>query len=160
MKGWHQLQAQEQRILILGAVALSAILFYALIWEPLSLERQQLTQQVQTQRDTYQWMQNAAQDIKALQAQRPAATALVQTSLLAVIDQSLRSSALRSISKRIEPKGENQVRVDFSAVTFNDLITWLAQLHQQHSINISHLNIERLAQNGQVKAYVRLERAA
>ncbi len=159
MNRWNQLSAREQRVLLLGGATLCVILLYFFAWQPFVVEKQRLTQQVSDQYATLQWMQQAAADIQALQAQQmPAASSPVQTSLLALVDQSIRNGALSSINKRIEPKGDNQVRVDFTAVDFNHLLQWLTQLHNQHQVSISSLNLERLTQAGRVKAYVRLER--
>lgn len=159
MDWWNQLAVREQRILVLGSLTLSLMLVYFLAWEPFSLEKQQLRQQLKGQRESLQWMQQAAAEIQSLQAQqKTAAPSEAQTSLLTLVDQSIRSSILSSVSKRIEPKGNSQVRVDFTAVSFNDLLQWLTQLHNQHQVTISSLNLERLSEQGQVKAYVRLER--
>jgi len=159
MIGWNQLAARDQRILLWGGIALSMILVYFFAWEPFAIEKQRLTKQLSEQEATWQWMQQAAQDIQRLQTQaKPNAPRNSQTSLLTLVDQSIRNSILRNASKRIEPKGDTQVRVDFTAVRFNDLLQWLTQLHNRHQITINSLNLERLAQDGQVKAYVRLER--
>ncbi len=160
MLNWNQLEPRDQRILLIGSSVLSAILLYFFLWQPFVTEHARLSSQVREQHASYQWMLGAVKEIKALQAQSGAATPSHNgVSLLAVVDQSLRNTALNSANKRIEPSGDTQVRVDFTAVAFNDLMQWLTLLHNQHQVQISSLNLERLSA-GQVKASVRLERAS
>ena len=108
MKAWFmQLALRERRIVIFGAAMLIIVLIYVLIWEPLVKHRQQLRQTVTEQQALVEWMQQAAQEAGQLRAVKGGAAGKLPEgqSLLAVVDQSAKSSGLGAAMKRVEPEG-------------------------------------------------------
>jgi general secretion pathway protein M len=144
MKQWfNQLAPRERRALIIGVIALAGILVYFMLWEPFITERTQLENIIASQKATLDWMNETAAEVQQLR--RQSKTSSIKTrkqSLLSLIDRSTRTGALSKANKRIEPKGERQVRVNFKEVSFTELMRWLGQLHNQHQVQVSTITIE------------------
>ncbi len=154
-----QLEPRERHTLLVGALVLSALLLYFLVWEPFQAARAQLANIIASQERDLQWMQQAAGQIRQLRATQSAKpTRADTTSLLAIIDSSTRAGDLAKVSKRIEPQGETGVRVSFETVRFTFLVQWLAVLHTQHGIQVQALSLERDAAPDMVKARLTLGR--
>ncbi|RKZ78326.1 MAG: type II secretion system protein M, partial [Candidatus Parabeggiatoa sp. nov. 1] len=78
-------------------------------------------------------------------------------SLLSMIDKSTRQGALSKTNKRIEPKGEHEVRVNFEDVSFTELMRWLGQLYNQHQVQVSTISVERQPVHDKVKVRLTLK---
>ncbi|MDY6992714.1 MAG: type II secretion system protein GspM [Pseudomonadota bacterium] len=142
MKQWlAQLTLRERYALLLAGLALGAGLGYFLLWLPLITAQQQLNTIVTTQQATVHWMQQAALEVK--QHQTHANSETPAPSLLSLIDESMRQSALSKRLKRIEPHNEDSVAVSFEQIRFSELITWLGQLYNHYHIDVRTLSLER-----------------
>jgi general secretion pathway protein M len=157
MKQWFkQLAPRERRAIIYGAAALGCILVYFVLWAPFVTARAQLENIVAAQQITLDWMQAAAADVQQLRQQSRTQSAH-KPSLLSLIDKSTRTGALDKARKRIEPKGEREVRVNFEEVSFTELVRWLGQLYNQHQVQVSTISIERLDTSDRVKVRLMLK---
>ncbi len=157
---WNQLQPRERLVLLLGGLSLAVITGYFLFWEPLSQERQRLRQQVAAGQALHQWMRRAAGQVESLRRQAGAGKTPGNTrrSLPGLLDASLRQGPLAETEKRLEPRDENSVRLEFNDAVFDELLQWLAGLRQQHGVNVVSANFERLSTPGRVKAHLTLSR--
>lgn len=159
MKDWfNNLETRERRILIAGGLGLAIILIYFMGWDPLKQKVDNLEQQVAAQRGTLQWMEQAAQEVRLLsaQGQRPSLPSGGQ-SLLALVDTTAKNAGLSGAVKRLQPEGDNSVRVWMEQASFDALVLWLGKLANNYGIEASSLNIERQATAGQVNARLTLE---
>jgi general secretion pathway protein M len=159
MNWFNQLTSRERRTLMIGTVMLGGILFYFLVWEPFVTARTQLENIVASQQSTLQWMNDAAAEVQQLQ-QRPQTKPSKKStqSIISLIDKSTRIGALRGTNKRIEAKGQQEVRVTFEEVSFTDLMRWLKKLYNQHQIQISTISIEQKHKPDKVKVRLTLNR--
>lgn len=151
------LEPRERAILIIGGIALSLLLGYFFLIDPLLTERHQLTNITQSQQKTLNWMQTASLEIQQLRNQsthspRP----ILNQSLFSLIDESLQQTNLQKLDKRIEPRKETEVRVNFDKVGFSDLINWLGDLENQYGVQVLLMNVEPLKQANQVKVRMTL----
>jgi len=149
---WFSLSQSDQRALIGGVSAGGVLLLWFAVWEPLQQQKHSLQQQLQSLQADYQWMQQAAPQIKQLQRGGNQAN-LNPLSLLSQIDQSLQKSPLNRIDKRISPKNDNRVQLDFEGVDFNQLMAWLAKL-QQHAVQVHSLSLSQQDSVGMVKVHL------
>lgn len=158
MKEWlANLAPRERRIMVGGAVVLVLLLFYLIIWQPLHTGVAQMRTSVAEQRDTLRWMREAAAEVKSLATSGGQGSAgLGGRSLLAVVDQSARSSNLGPALKRVEPEGQNSVRVRLEGASFDAMVGWLSGLARSSQVFATSLSIERADANGQVDARVTL----
>ncbi|GAB4350028.1 MAG: type II secretion system protein M [Gammaproteobacteria bacterium] len=157
---WAGLAQNERRLVMLGGVALLVVLFYALIWLPLQKERDRLTEELSAQRENLAWMQTHAAEARALLAKRPSVRPLSGQSLLGLVDRTVRGNRLTETLQRIQPEGNDAVRVWLEAASFDDVSRWLGQLEQRHGIRVESINIERHQAPGRVTVRLTLKSPA
>ena len=154
---WTALAPREQAGLLLAAAVVAGFILYALIWEPLDGGVRTLGLQVEAKRGELAWMRQAAAEAKRLQGttmqpERPAGV-----SLLAAVDGALRGSPLREALQRIEPEGDDTVRVWLRKAPFNDLLELLASLERRYGVRPISITMERHEQPGRVDARLVLQ---
>ena len=155
---WAGLQANERRMLILGAIALGLILPYFAIWSPIQDDVAALQKQVQEQQAVKRWMDQAAVEVKQLGGGSGAALRPQDgRSLMAVVDQTAKRSGLGSGLKRLEPEGQAAVKVWLEQVSFDDMLRWLSSLEQKNGLAVATITIDRQDVAGRVNARMTLE---
>ena len=160
MSWWQNLESRDRQILLVGGVLLIIILLYVMVWEPLDKSVRELDRGVDARRVTLQWMNEAATEIKSLQAgAQPVGEGLGGRSLLSVVDQAARQAGLGPSLKRVEPEDKDKVRVWMEKVPFDKLVTWTGGLTRQYGVTVNSIRIERLDDPGLVNARVTLEEA-
>ena len=162
MKAWWQRLNARERWMVAGGTTLTLLLLlYALVWQPFQSRLQGLRQQVAQQRVELAWMQQAAKEIKRLTGaagtgSRPAG-ASEGRSLLTLVDQTAKTAGLGSAVKRVEPQGEDKLRVQLEQVNFDKMILWLGTLKQEHGVIATNVIVDRQTDNGQVNARLVLQ---
>jgi len=153
---WRNLQAREQRTLLIGGVAVLMLLIYSLVIDPFTQGLSRLEQGVAENRALLAWMEQAAQQVKTLRG----SSAVQQAgggSLLSLIDRSAKQNGLGGALKQVKPEGEG-VRLRFEQAGFDDMVRWLGRLGAEQGVGVTTLTLERLPSSGQVNATVVLER--
>lgn len=158
MQYWHNLQAREQRTLMFGALLGLPLLIYSLVVDPFSQKLEQLQQSVAADRELLAWMEQSAQQVKALRGSGGSKRS-AGGSLLSLIDASAKQNGLGGALKQVKPEGKG-VRLRFEQASFDDMVRWLGRLGSEQGIAVTMLNMERLPESGQVNASVVLERGA
>jgi len=157
---WDNLQASERRTLTLGGIALAVILFYFMIWLPGHQGAAMLEQQVTEARRLKSWMQQASAEARALgAAAAPAPTPGGNggQGLFALADQSARQAGLANAIRRVEPSGNNRVRVNLEQASFDDMIRWLATLKTRHGVEVDNITVRAANAAGRVNVQLMLE---
>lgn len=157
------LSDSERRTLIIASVVLTLLAGYALAWEPLMSTVARLHAGVEQQRVSVAWMNSAAQEAQTLLRARTGASQAISRggqSLLAVVDQTARREKLGSALKRIEPRGQDEVRVRLEDAVFDDMVAWLGALQKRYGVLIDSVAIDRQASPGRVTANLTLKDAA
>jgi len=152
---WSGLAERERRVLSLGAAALGLIVIYSGIWEPVADARQRQQVNLQAARAL-------AVQLESLAATAPraggGALAGAGQSLLAVIDQSRKSSQVTNPPSRLQPEGDNTVRIWLEDVPFDALLRWLGDLQTRYGVRVDNADIERESGPGLVNARLTLMR--
>ena len=156
---WAGLQASERKILIIGAVALAFILPYFGVWLPLQKDVAALESQVQEQHAVKRWMQQASAEVKQLRGAGGSNPVRPQDgrSLLAVVDQTAKRSGLGPGLKRLEPEGQDAVKVWLEQIAFDQMVAWLTSLEQKNGLAVETITIDRQDIDGRVNARMTLE---
>ena len=158
MKQWFSnLNSRERRIVTSGATVLLVILLYLMVWEPLTSKRDQLKVSVNAQQTNYEWMQQAAAEIRQLSG-KGAGVKKHTGSMLGTINKSAKSLLKGAVIKRVEEDRQQGVRVWIEQVAFDDLLRWLGQIQQQYGIRVSSLVSERHSKVGRVNVRLILQR--
>lgn len=159
---WNNLRAREQRILLLGAVALTGALIFVLLVEPTLEARNQAEQRLAESRAQLNWMQEHAdavarqaradgEDRDAGSAPRPGG------SLLAHVDASARAFGLADALQQVRPASGDGVDVRMEDAAFDELMGWLGELETEGGVVPVRLALERGSRGGHVNADLQLE---
>ena len=159
MKDWYLRQTPRDRVivLVLGVLSLLGI-FYAFIWHPLTTGLDDNRTLINTKRETLQKMEVAKGKIQALDGGssiklKDAGGKAPYT----LIDERIRAGNLGR-PDRVEPRGANGARVQFSSVEFDKLVLVLADL-ELYGLRVDTMNITRSAkEQGMVSARFNMEK--
>jgi general secretion pathway protein M len=133
---WLALEPREQRVVGLGgAMVLLLVLVYGL-WLPSHRAAENAEKQYQRNRSL----------LLELQARAPAGNGTSATGSLLGTASATAGSAGLTLG-RIEPEGDNRVRVWLDKADFNRVAAWLATLSQQ-GVRLEEAQVERLAEGG------------
>ena len=159
MKAWFDALAPRERIMVsIAVVVVALLLVYAAAWSPLASSVTSLRESVDEQQSLKQWMQQSAAEVNRLRS-TVGGGAGDRRSLLAVVDQTSKQSQLAPAVKRIEPDGQELVRVSLEQVAFDDLVTWLGNLQRSFGVSVADVSIERQADSGRVNVRLTLKRS-
>lgn len=157
---WERLNERERWMVTAGAALTLLLLVYALVWQPFQNRLKGLRQAVAQQTADLAWMQQAAQEIKRLEQASSGAektSGSDRRSLLTLVDQTAKSAGLGSAVKRVEPQGEDKLRVQLEQVGFDKMIVWLGTLRQQHGVVATNVTVDRQGDSGEVNARLILQ---
>jgi len=161
IKALSTLKPQEARIVILGSIAMTAILLYQLAWLPANQSIERLEGIVNKQQTTEKWMTASAREIQQIRPSSSAANSNKNRpsgSLLTLTDTTARQFRLQKALKRVEPESQNSVRIWIEQANFDDLIQWLEALSSRHHITASKATISKQNASGIVDARLTLTR--
>nr|VFJ77925.1 MAG: general secretion pathway protein M [Candidatus Kentron sp. FW] len=123
------LKPRERIALAVAGVVIILSLLQLVIIEPLGNKVEYLKHRISRQEADLQWMQQAAGKIIRLRESAAAGEGVSHSeSLLIVVDRSAKKAGISQSVKRIEPVGEESVRVWIEEVAFDDLLRWLGDL--------------------------------
>lgn len=159
MKDWFEALQPRERMFVLSAIAVVALLMlYLIIWRPLDRAHTDMQTSVHT------WG-TALSELRPLQSQLQSsslnsAQASRNESLVVIVDNSLRERGLYSALQRSQPTAQNGIRVEFENAAFDDLILWLGDLATSHGLQLQSGSFSSNATDnaGRVNATVTLER--
>lgn len=139
---WLQQSARDQKILLWGGSAAAVLLFWALAWDPIDDARAGLRQQVSEFRGTRLWLEQVEQMIaRAPNSPRANNTTQIQSSLLRLVDDTVRSQGLAAAIERMEPDSPGRVRLWLRAAAFDDVVQWLEIASAEHGMTILQAQI-------------------
>ncbi len=160
MKEWFAgLEQRERHLVISGAVLLGLMLMYIAVWEPLTNKASTLRVSTAEQASTLRWMRQAAQDVKKLRGSGNRVKSTGGQSLLSVVDSTAKSGRLGTALKRVQPDGEQRVRVWMEAANFDDVMRWLVLLDTRYGVTIENSVFEMKQESGRVDARLVFEAA-
>ncbi|RKF13190.1 type II secretion system protein M [Alginatibacterium sediminis] len=145
---WVQLQKREQQLLIVASMFAFFALVYWGIWQPLSSQKANLSQRLQTQQVLLDWALDNRDRLKQAPQQADGSF----DNLNQLVSSTARANAITIT--RLLPK-ENQVELWIDAVRFESLLTWLEQLKKNHGVSTLLLEVEEIEQRS---AWVKVRR--
>lgn len=162
MKDWFAgLEPRERQLITVGAVVLTVMLLYLLAWEPIANDNEALKIRYQNNQQLIAWMEDAAEEAKALQSKIKASGPTSKSSkqsLLGVIDRTAKTNKLGSSVKRVQPDGKTGARVWLEKAVFNDVIKWLEKLQHKEGVRLVTSVIEKQDEPGLVNARLVFQR--
>lgn len=159
MREWFDnLAPRERWIVSAGGVMFALMMYFLLVWDPLSQKAARLHNDLADARDLVSFMQSTRQQVAQLGGQSASAPRSSGRSLLADVDSSSKRNGLGDKIKRIQPEGQTSVRVWIEGVPFEQLLRWMDQLQNQLGIVLSDGSLDRDDIAGTVKARLTLVR--
>jgi general secretion pathway protein M len=154
------LDAQQRLLVVSGAIVL-AVVIVASIWLSLLKDVARLETIVAEQRKLELWMQQSAKEALQLRGITTGNGGISENkSLLALVDETARQSRLGQAMKRVEPEGQDKVRIQLDGAVFDDIAQWLEKLASSYSIRVDRITIDKIDHTGFVNARVTLAGAA
>lgn len=154
---WDNLAPKERRLAMMGAIVLAILIVYVAIWMPMGQRVDRLQEDIAEQQTLLQWMRKASAEANALRAAQGGANVQRSgSSLLALVDQTARSHQLGPAIRRVEPKGDNAVRVQLEGAAFDNVVTWLESLNKTYGISVDTVSVDR-QEPGQITASLILQ---
>jgi len=154
---WENLQLREKRTLIAGGAALAAILYYFVVWQPLSEGIADKRERLAGLEEERVWMRDAVKRYQELD--ESAKPAQVGEAVYSLADRTARSAGLGDSLDGVDPVEDSQVRVQFESVAFNKLLQWLATLNREHGIVAGAVSLEK-AGDGRVNGQLTLKQGS
>ncbi len=159
---WQQLSLREKRLVIITAIVVTVTLLYFMIWEPLQDGIQTSRVRVNAQANTLHQVREQAAEAGQLRAtkSRKDANARGGGSLLVIIERTAQQKNLKSSLQKVQPEGQDGVRVWVENAAFDQLIDWLALLENKNTIYVSEIIIERQKEPGRINSRILLRVAS
>ncbi|MEM9302272.1 MAG: type II secretion system protein M [Pseudomonadota bacterium] len=153
---WAGLTSRERVALVSVLFVVLAFIYWLAIWRPLLSASVNATQRLDGATQDLAWMQAAAAEARRLKIQPVRATSRGDLSLPALAEQSARSAGLGAGFRRVEPIGEDRLRVTLEGISFDALMNWLTLLEGRYAIAAEELSVDRAGAPGVVDARLTL----
>ena len=149
-RNWDDRAARERRAITLGALVLSPLLVYYLLWQPAHVANAKLRASVPAMRAQAAHLRAQAVEAETVRHQ-PHSTVLDANALKTAIEESAVRHQVRNALSSLDVQQPNAVRITVTAISFEQWITWLRSLQQEQHIRVESTGIVPLPQTGMVK---------
>ena len=147
---WDDRAARERRAITLGALVLSPLLVYYLLWQPAHVANAKLRASIPTMRAQAAHLRAQAIEAETVRHQ-PHSTVLDANALKTAIEESAVRHQVRNAISSLDVQQPNAVRITVTAISFEQWVTWLRSLQQEQHIRVESTGIVPLPQTGMVK---------
>ena len=149
---WKQLSTRERQLLILTGVVVMITLFYFSLWQPLQDGIDNNRKRLQAQSNQLQLIQQQAAEAQQLSGsgKRRQGRVTDSSSMLAIIERTANQKKIKTALQKIQPEGQDGVRLWLEDIAFDQLIDWLSLLDTQHGIYVSDISLQRDDKPGRV----------
>ena len=158
MKEYLDRLSEHDRLLLILAVTIGLIMILVIGWHTFSGRVDHMHELRSTQEETLAYMNQAAQQVRQLRGKTPVHAGSGQ-SLMALLDSTARQSGLHNAVKRVDPEGQDKVRLRLEQAVFDDMMHWLESLGRTYGITVENITIDRLDSIGLVNARLTLVEA-
>lgn len=163
MHWWNSLSNRERRTVSVGGIVIIGLLSYVFVWSPISTATYRLHHQIFSQKNLYRWMWRANQHIQALTSagisKNSADISKVhdQTKVtLGSVERTLTNQGISLYVQHVQQQHTGQLVLNFHAVPFDKLMTWLQILVQQYDVSVEQFKASKTRLVGTVDANLML----
>ena len=151
LRAWYAgLQERDQRVVLIGAIALGLIVLVGGILLPMQSAVSGAVKAAATKREDLAWMRAHELEIRS-STPPPADTGEAPVVL---VDRVGRESGLASALRGTQPNATGGVRVQLEAAPFNAVVTWLDSLDNRYGVAIESITLDRSPAPGIVNANI------
>lgn len=155
---WQQLAPRERQWV--GTAIIIALLYlgYIFIWQPWQTYITNTQEKIAEQQQILAYLNQLPIPMRRINNSTKAPTKIKIKSdqLLNIISVSLENHKLQPFVSELSQQQSQEIHVKFSAVGFDNLISWLYDLWQIYTIKISSVNLVATNKSGEVKAEINL----
>ncbi|OLQ86566.1 general secretion pathway protein GspM [Vibrio ponticus] len=143
---WYRITPREQRLVMIGGVALGFGLLYWGLYQPVAQRAEQAQLNLNSEKQLLSWVQDKADQIVDLRGSGVKAISPLP------LNQAVSSSARRFNVEmvRVQPRGE-EMQVWVQPLPFNQLMSWIEYMKANHAIDVLFLDIDKSSQAGMVE---------
>ncbi|WP_376697376.1 type II secretion system protein GspM [Wenzhouxiangella sp. EGI_FJ10305] len=156
MNAWQQLDTRQRRLIGLAGLVLIVALVYVWVWEPLAEAREAERERIAQQQALLNWLGAVAPMAERLRENSRSSRDLGGRSLLGLADETARAAGLAGAVARIEPTGDDEVRVWLEGADFVSVMTWLEEFSRSRPVQVDQLQVDGSGDEGQVNVRVTL----
>ncbi len=158
LERYRELQPRERVMVAAGVVVVLLTLIYLVLWEPAANARSKQLAALADERALAERLETIAATVQKARAAGVGAVQGREQSLLTLLDQQGKSPELGKPPSRMQPEGDNEVKVWFEDVPFDALVRWMAVLETRNGVQIVGAELERRAGAGLVNARLTVTR--
>ena len=160
MNAWFRERSpREQMLLLAGAGMLLLVTLWLLVWEPVSHKRGQFSARVEQQQQILLQLRQLASEAGRIGVIPAGNLDRGDQSLLSLTDRTVRAAGLAGALRRIEPDGDNRVRLWLQQAQFDPMMSWLQSLARDYGVHVYAANVDLGERAGLVVADITLEDA-
>lgn len=146
---------REKGIVLLAAIVLAGLALHALVIEPYQNRSASLSEQLDQARTDLTWMKSMLPKLPS--ARKNIAQSEFSGSLANLINQSVRQQQLNSYLAQMTPRGDDEIRIRFSAIPFEQLVRFIAKINDD-GLEVKDLRINAADNPGQVDSNIVLNK--
>ena len=124
-----KLSLRERLILIAAVVVVGVLSIHGLLIEPYQQNFARVTEEIDQAKSDLLWMQSEVQRLPASSVAKKNVS--FTGSLAKLINQAVASQQLKTYLTQMTPIGDSEIRIRYSAINFNQLITFIATLKER-----------------------------
>ena len=147
---WSALMPRERAVLVAALLVAFAFVYWLALWRPLGAASLRSSQRLEAAAEDLAWMQVAAAEARTLGEEPVLTGTRGDLSLPALAEQSARSAGLGGGFRRVEPIGEDRLRVTLEGVSFDALTGWMSLLERRYGISAEAFSVDRAGAPGLV----------
>lgn len=147
---WDGRATRERRAITLGALVLSPLFAYFLLWQPAHVASAKLSAGVPAMRIQAAHLHAQAVEAETLR-HHPHPAVLDANALKTAVEESAVRHQMRDAINSLDAQQPNAVRITLAAVSFEQWLNWLRSLQQEQHIRAESAGIVALPQAGMVK---------
>lgn len=152
------LAPRERNLVYLAAAVLGVALVYFAIVLPVTSAAANRAARVEQKTADLAWMRQVAPQVMAAAAAGGSASS--NESLVVLVDRTGREAGLGNAIRDQSPSGEHGLRLRLESASFDDMVTWLVILQQQHGVRVDAATIDAAGAPGLVNASLTLAHGA
>lgn len=154
---WSNLSLREKRIVTAGSIAAFILLFYLLIWAPISNKAASLRTQIEKDAKLLSWMQAADNRIQILQQSLHPSSSISSKSMLSIIQNEINQPGFAKNLSALRQVDNHSVQINLQNVPFDGLINWLTQLSKSNGLQVTQMAVAPTTTSGLVTAEIILK---
>jgi type II secretory pathway component PulM len=124
-----KLNLREKWILVVAACVLAILSLHGLVIEPYQQKHSLLLERIDQAKSDLKWMQGEVQRLPS--GSTPKKVVSFDGSLANLINQEVAGQKLKTYLTQMTPVGDDEIRIRYSAIDFNQLILFIATLKDQ-----------------------------